>query len=332
MAQQLADKLGIKCIGNGNRLIHKVSSLKNAGEGTLVFLRDHKLQSHLSQTKQSVVIMQPEFAVDYCGTALVSENPAYHFAKALKLLHPNESAPKGVHPTALVSSLASIAKSAAVGPNVVIEDNAVIGEQAIIRANAFIGRAVKIGRLTEVGVGAVIHHECQVGENGIIHSGAVIGDDGFGFAQHQGQWEKILQVGKVIVGDNVDIGTNTTVDRGALGDTIIEDGVKLDNQIQIGHNVSIGENTVIAAHTAVAGSAVIGKNCMVGGAVSIAGHLEIVDSVNILGAAVVLSPIKKSGTYSSATPLEEVRAWRRNFNRFKQLDKLAKRLFKLEKN
>ena len=332
MAQQLADKLGIKCIGDGARLIDKVSSLENAEVGSLAFLRDYKLQPYLSQADQSVVILPSEFATDYCGTALISENPTYHFARALKLLYPNKLPPREIHPSSSVSPLASIAESASIGPNVVIEDNAVIGEKVIIRANAFIGRSVNIGALTEVGVGAVIHHECQIGENGIIHSGVVIGDDGFGFAQHQGRWEKILQIGSVVIGDDVDIGANTTIDRGALGDTLIGDGVKLDNQIQIGHNVSIGKNTIIAAHSAIAGSAKIGENCMIGGAVSIAGHLEIVNSVNILGAAVVLSSIKNSGTYSSATPLEEVRAWRRNFNRFRQLDKFAKRLFKIEKN
>ena len=330
--RQLASALELEYVGDGSQGIFKAAPLGTANEGSVAFLRDASSVKLLSETQASLVILPKEFAPQCPSAVLLSDSPEYHFAQALELLYPQPRAAEGVHEKAVVASSAVVDGTASIGPCAVIEEDVHIGPGATVGANTFIGRGTEIGASTQVYPNATIHHNCQIGKCCTLHSGTIIGDDGFGFAEHQQGWKKIPQIGRVVIGNYVDIGSNTTVDRGALGDTVIEDHVIIDNLVQIAHNVRIGANTAMAGCSAVAGSTIIGKNCRIAGGVRISGHLTIADDVFLTAASVVYRSIKKPGSYSSGVPLEETRFWRRNYNRIKQLDKIAKRLFEIEKN
>jgi UDP-3-O-[3-hydroxymyristoyl] glucosamine N-acyltransferase len=325
---QLAGLVNGRVRGDESTEINSVATLQDASRGQISFLTNKQYKSFLTSTKASAVIIDNE--ADCSTNLLIVENPHAAYAKIAQLLYSPQKPEPGIHPSASVHTTSRVDDSAQIGPNVVIEENVTVDAGVSVGANCFIGAGTKIGRDTQINPLVTIYHSSEIGERCIVYSSSVIGADGFGHAYDGEGWLKIPQLGKVIIGNDVEIGSNTTVDRGAIGDTIIEDGVKLDNQIQIAHNVQIGANTVMAASVAVAGSAKIGKNCMIGGLTGIAGHLEITDNVVITAMSMVIKSIDEAGSYSSGIPVEPSKIWRRYVGRFKRLESLSKRLAKCE--
>jgi UDP-3-O-[3-hydroxymyristoyl] glucosamine N-acyltransferase len=261
----------------------------------------------------------------------VVSNPYLGYARVAAMLAPEQPACHGIHSTAYVSEGATVDASAYIGPHAVVEDDASVGARSHIGPGCIIGRGATIGADCLLRANVTICHGVRVGDRALMHPGVVIGADGFGIANDGGVWVKVPQLGAVTIADDVEIGANTTIDRGALADTVIEQGVKLDNLIQIGHNVRIGAHTAIAAGVAIGGSATIGKRCTIGGASSIAGHLEIADDVHLTATSSVPNSITEPGIYSSGMPIQDNRSWRRNVARLRQLDDMARRLRRLEK-
>jgi UDP-3-O-[3-hydroxymyristoyl] glucosamine N-acyltransferase len=328
---QLAKHVHAELKGNGDCEIHSVATLLNAGQGQISFFTNSKYKAQLAETRASAVILHPDFVIDCPVDAVIVHNPHAAYARIAQLLYPTVGISTGIHPSAQISPDATIADTASIGANVVIESGSVIGEQVFIGANTYIGKHSRIGTASRILANVTICDNVKIGERVIIHPGAVIGADGFGQAYDAGVWVKVPQIGGVRLGDDVEIGANTTVDCGAIEDTVIEEGVKLDNQIQIAHNVHIGAHTVIAATTAIAGSTTIGRHCMIAGAVAIAGHLTIADNVTITGMTMVSKSIPESGSYSSGISAENTAIWHRVHARIKQLDDMGKRLHHIEK-
>ncbi|MFO1283351.1 MAG: UDP-3-O-(3-hydroxymyristoyl)glucosamine N-acyltransferase [Burkholderiales bacterium] len=328
---ELAAATGARLVGDGDVRVWRVGTLENAEAGAIAFLANPKYAARLAGTRASAVIVAP---ADEPGTALprlVSDRPYLLYAKVATMLHAPERRTPGVHPSAVVDASARIDRGAFVGAHAVVEPGAHVGEDAVVEAGAFVGRGARIGRRTRVGVRAVVHHDCVLGDDVIVYAGAVIGADGFGLAEDGGAWLRVPQVGRVVVGDRCEIGANTTIDRGAIDDTVIEDDVKLDNQIQIAHNCRIGAGTAIAGCVGIAGSTRIGRRCRIGGAAMIAGHLSIPDGTTLGGATVVLSTIDEPGLYHGAWPVQAFAAWRRTAARLRGLDRLADRVAALER-
>lgn len=328
---QLAKCTNAKIIGNGECEIHSVATLLNAGKGQISFFTNRKYKTQLQQTHASAVILQPDFVADCPVDALVVDNPHATYARIAQLLYQDAAVSGQVHSSAQISQDANVSETATIGANAVIDAGAVIDENVFIGANTYIGKHSRIGADSRILANVTICDNVLVGKRVIIHPGVVVGADGFGHAYDAGIWVKVPQIGGVRLGDDVEIGANTTVDCGAIEDTVIEDGVKLDNQIQIAHNVHIGAHTVIAAATAIAGSTTIGQHCMIAGAVAIAGHLTIADNVTITGMTMVSKSIREAGSYSSGISAEETANWHRLHARIKQLDDMAKRLKHIEK-
>ena len=329
--KQLAELTGSTIKGDEQVQINDVATLQDANKGEISFVSNPKYKKLLETTNATVVILSPKLADDFKGNALVNDDPYLTFAKVVNIFHKPKKAQAHTHSSAV------IAKDSIIGDNVKIAANVVINSGVNIGSNSKIGAGSVIAENTLIGTNALIHAnvtiyaDTKIGENCIIHSGTIIGSDGFGFApQSDKSWYKILQIGNVAIGNDVEIGANTTIDRAALGSTVIGNGVKLDNQIQIAHNVQIGDLTIIAGSAGIAGSTTIGKRCQIGGAVAISGHLNIVDDVMITGRSMVMSSIKKSGVYSSGIATDENRKWRRNAARFRHLDEMAKKLKQLE--
>ncbi len=330
-ASQLASNLGLALHGNGDVELEAVAPLTNARPGTLTFFGDRKYKKQLLSTAASVVILREEDLADCPVTAIISANPYLAYAKAAQLIYPQPTSDGVVHATAVIGEACTISDTVSIGPQAVIGDRVVLEERVQIGAGCVIGNDCRIGAGTCLKPNVTLLHGITVGERCLIHPGVVIGADGFGFASDDGVRVKIPQVGGVAIGNDVEIGANTTIDRGAVEDTVIEDGVKLDNLVMIAHNVRIGAHTVIAACSGVAGSATIGRKCMIGGFVGIVGHCHIADNVVITGRTFVSGSIREPGVYSSSIPHDKNSAWRRNSIRFKQLDEMAKRIKKLEK-
>ena len=328
---QLAKHVSAELKGSGDCEIHSVATLLNAGRGQISFFINSKYKAQLRETRASAVIVHPDFAGDCPVDALIVQNPHAAYARIAQLLYSTSTKSGGIHPSAQISPDASIAETAAIGANAVIDSGAIIEAQVSIGPNTYVGKNSQIGAGTQILPNVTICDNVKIGERVIIHPGAVIGADGFGQAYDAGVWVKIPQIGSVRLGDDVEVGANTTIDRGAIEDTLIEEGVKLDNQIQIAHNVHIGAHTVIAAATAIAGSTTIGQHCMIAGAVAIAGHLTIADNVTITGMTMVTKSIPASGSYSSGISAENTTIWHRLHARIKQLDDMAKRLRHIEK-
>ena len=328
---ELADQLDVELVGDASCSIVAVATLQSAGPGQVSFLANSRYRRYLDSTQASAVIVRPGDVDTFSGNALVSANPYLTYARAATLLNPQTRSSAGVHSNAVVELSAEIDPTAAVAANCYIAADASIAAGVQIGPGCSIGEGVSIGADSCLAANVSIADGVQIGQRVLIHSGAVIGSDGFGFAPDQGKWFKVPQLGSVIIGDDVEIGANTTIDRGALEDTVIEEGVKLDNQLQIAHNVRIGAHTAIAGATAIAGSTTIGKRCQIGGAVGIVGHLTIADDVHITAMSLVTGNIKQSGLYSSGTPLAGNKEWRKNAARFGQLDDMARRLRALEK-
>lgn len=328
---ELANRTGARLEGDGNCLIERVSEISVAGTGDIAFVYHQKYAKFLEDTGASAVILSDDLLAACSVPALVTDNPRLVYAKVANILYPPASLPPGIADSASVASSAVIDKTASISAGAVISSNAVIKAGAQIGPACVIEEGAVIGVNTVVKSNVTIGYGCTVGDDCILHSGVVIGADGFGFVKDGETYIKVPQLGSVCIGNKVDIGANTTIDRGALEDTTIGNGVKLDNQIQIAHGVSIGDNTVISAATAIAGSTHIGSNCLIGGLVGIIEHLSIADNVMITGRTMVTRSITSSGSYSSSTPMDTTENWRKNSARFRQLDKMAKRITQLEK-
>lgn len=325
---EIVARLGGELVGAGDTLIFRIATLENSGPGDLAFLANPKYRHQLASTRASAVIMSPPAAAGLSATILTPQ-PYLYYARVAQWLNPVSPPEPGVHATAVV--LGAIAATASIGPNVHIGRDARIGDQVVIGANCSIGDGVEIGADTRLAANVVIYPGSRLGARCLVHSGAVIGSDGFGFAREtDGAWLKIPQMGRVLMGDDVEIGAGTTIDRGALGDTVIGDGVKLDNQIQVGHNVRIGTHTAMAGCVGIAGSAVVGARCTVGGGAVILGHLQIADDVDIAAGTLVAKSVTSPGTYSGMVPFLEHRAWLKNFSHLRHLDAMADKIRALE--
>ena len=328
----LADTLGAEIVGDPTCMISGLATLQEASVGTLSFLANPVYEKYLETTEASAVIVSPKTAAGFSGNKLVMDNPYLGFALASRFFDLGDGEQVGIHPSAVVAESAKVDLQAWIGPNVVIEAGVEIAAGARILGGCFIGRDSRIGTDTLLKANVTLYHGVSVGNNCLIHSGAVIGSDGFGFAHHQREWIKIAQLGGVVIGDDVEIGANTAIDRGALGDTIIHNGVKLDNLIQIAHNVEIGCHTAIAANVGISGSTRIGSYCIIGGGSSIAGHLNIVDGVHIAGVGMITKSIDEAGLYSSGgIGMMPVREWRKSVVHFRHLDDIVRRIKTLEK-
>jgi len=326
---EIAARLGGDVLGDGQTLIRRIATLASADAGDIAFLANRKYKTQLQSTQAAAVILAPDDADAFSGPRIVTANPYAYYARVAALLNPLNAGFSGVHPSAVVAS--PLPASAAVGPQVSIGQRVSVGEDVVIHAGCCIGDDVSIGAGSVLYPRVTIYHGCRVGRRAILHSGAVIGADGFGFAPEGKNWIKIPQIGGVTIGDDVEIGANTTVDRGALDDTVIGHGVKLDNQIQIAHNVLIGEHTAMAGCVGVAGSVRIGRRCTVGGAGMIAGHLELADDVHVSGGTLVSRSLLKAGQYTSVFPLQTHTEWLHNAAQIKRLARLAERVSELEK-
>lgn len=328
---ELATRFGCKLIGDPDVVVTEVAALANAGPGSLSFLSASSFKKQLPATRAAAVILRATDADDCPVACLISDNPYATYAKMAALIHPAVEYAPGVHPSAAVSATAKIADTAHVAANAVIEDGAEIGEHSSIGPGAVVGPNCRIGKNCRLHANVTFVRDVIVGDRCIFHSGCVIGADGFGNAMTPDGWVKVPQVGGVRIGNDVEIGSCTSVDCGAIDDTSIGDGVRLDNQIQIGHNVIIGDHTALASGCAIAGSAVIGKRCMFAGMVGMAGHIEVCDDVIVNGKGMISKSITEPGAYASNFPIEPVRDWNRNVAMVRRLPKLADRVTRLEK-
>jgi UDP-3-O-[3-hydroxymyristoyl] glucosamine N-acyltransferase len=326
---ELVARFGGRLIGDGSRRIRRVATLEHAGPEDFAFLANPKYRRQLGASRAGAVAVSPEDAEGCPLPCIVSDNPYAYYARVARLLNPPEQIGGGIHPAATVES--SLDPSVSIGAGSWVGRNVRIGRNSVVGAGCVIGADVVIGEQTRLHGNVTVYAGCVIGARALIHAGAVIGADGFGFARESdGRWSKIPQTGRVLIGDDVEIGANTTIDRGALDDTVVGDGVKLDNQIQVGHNVRIGEHTAMAGCVGIAGSARIGRRCTVGGGAIILGHLTIADDVNISAATLITKSIARPGTYTGALPFAAHRDWLRNAVQLRQLDALSERIRELE--
>ena len=328
---QIAASLGLDFRGDGELLLSSVGTLAAAHADQISFLANSKYTEQLSRTKAGAVILTESDAAHYSGNVLLAPDAYVTFAKVAQLFVQSKQPPASIHQQSAIDCSAELGSDVSIGAFTVIEAACQIGNNCRIGNNVTLSEGVTLGDDCVIKSGVTIEAGCQLGNRVVIHPGAVIGADGFGLARDKAGWVKIPQTGVVIMGDDCEIGANTTVDCGAIDNTVLGKDVRLDNQIQIGHNVHIGDHTVIAGCTAVAGSTTIGKNCMIGGAVGIVGHITICDQVIIQAMSLVTHSIKKKGNYSAASPLQETKDWRKNAVRFRQLDQLARKVNQIEK-
>jgi len=328
---RLAEKLGLELRGDATCVVETVATLQNAGPGALSFLANPHYRPYLSATRASAVILSEDLAGECPAAALISANPYAAYARAAALLNPLPAWSGGVHPSAAVSEGSQVHASAWVGPQCVIESGVTIEEGVFVGPGCVVGAGARIAAGSRLVARVTVCGAARIGRRVTVHPGAVIGSDGFGLAKEGGRWLKVPQLGGVVIGDDVEIGANTTIDRGALDDTVLEDGVKLDNQIQVAHNVHIGAHTAIAGCVGISGSARIGRGCMLAGGVGVVGHLEIADNVVVTGMSMVTKSITQAGVYSSGLPAMPNDEFNRSFARFRRLDDLARRLRRLEK-
>ena len=326
----IAARLGGRVLGDNGVCVCQINTLDKAGPDQISFLTNSKYQGQLACTRAGAVILGPADEAASGLPRIISDNPYAYFARVSALLNPRAEIIPGIHQSASIGAGAAVDASASIAANAVVGENAVIGPCCVIGAGCSIGANTVIGRHALLYPGVSIYHDCVIGENFIAHSGAVIGSDGFGIAMDEGRWLKIPQIGRVVIGNDVEVGANTTIDRGALDDTVIEDGVKLDNQIQIAHNVRIGAHTAIAGCVGIAGSSSIGSYCRIGGSAGILGHLQIADHVEISSFTLIGKSIKKAGSYSGIFPFSSFEDWRKNAVHLRHLDSLAKRIKALE--
>jgi UDP-3-O-[3-hydroxymyristoyl] glucosamine N-acyltransferase len=328
---EIAARLGARVIGDGDVLIRQAGSLEHAGPQQIAFYSGPRYRSQLATTRAAAVILAPAAESETSLPRIVAGNPHACFARTVQLLNPVTLPPAGRHASAQVHARARVAASACVEAGAVVGDGAEVGERAWIGAGCYVGEGAVIGADSRLHPQVVVYAHCRLGARVIVHAGAVIGADGFGMANEDGHWVKIPHVGRVLVGDDVEIGANTTIDRGTFEDTVVEEGVRLDNQIQIGHNCRIGAHTAMAGCVGVAGSAVIGRHCTFGGAAMILGHLSICDGVHVSAGTLISRSIHKPGTYTGIFPFDDNAAWLRNAAQLRNLSDLAARVGALER-
>ncbi|WP_166269476.1 UDP-3-O-(3-hydroxymyristoyl)glucosamine N-acyltransferase [Marinobacter caseinilyticus] len=327
----IAEALGAELKGDPGCVISGLATLQAAGPGQLSFLANPSYVRYLSNSHASAVILSPSMAEHTQTNVLLLDNPYLGYARLSHWFDPSPVAMPGIHPSAVIDPTAEVPDSVSVGPQAVIEAGACLGDRVVVGAGCVIGARSRIGGDSTLRPRVTLAHDVVLGERCHILSGAVIGSDGFGFANDKGVWHRIAQIGRVILGDDVEVGANTTIDRGALDDTVIGNGVKLDNLIQIAHNVTIGDHSAMAAFVGIAGSTKVGSHCVFGGASGVAGHLTISDQVHLTGMTLVTGDIREPGVYSSGTSADKNRQWRKNAVRFRQLDAMARKLKELEK-
>jgi UDP-3-O-[3-hydroxymyristoyl] glucosamine N-acyltransferase len=323
---ELAERFKCRLEGSPTVVVDGVAALSSADASSISFFANRLFKAHLATTRAAAVIIAPDAVGDCPVASLVCDNPYATYARIAAFLLPPRNPQAGIHDSAIIAPSAQISGSAEIGPLVVVGERARVAAGAIVGAGAVIGRDVSVGAGTRIAPRVSLMDSVQVGERCVLHSGVVVGSDGFGFAPDDGKWVKVPQLGSVVIGDDVEIGANTTIDRGTIDSTIIEDGVKLDNLVQIAHNVQVGAHTVMAAMSGAAGSTKIGRRCMIGGGVVMINHLTICDDVLITFRTVVTKSITRPGMYSGSLPADEASQWRRNAARFRSLDKLANRL------
>ena len=328
---EIAGQIGARLQGDPEFVVEDIAPLHRATAAQLSFLSSAKFESHLQQTAAAAVILHPDQQQGFSGHCLLMEDPYLGYARAAALFHPFVLEQSGIHPTATVDPTASVAESAWIGPQSVVMAGTEIGESVYVGPGCVVASAVTVGHHSRLMANVSLMENTVVGAECIIHPGAVLGSDGFGFANEGGKWIKIPQLGRVVVGDRVEIGANTTIDRGALEDTVIGDGVKLDNLVHIAHNVSLGEDCAMAAMVGVAGSTKIEPGCTFGGQAGVVGHLEIAAGTHCTARTLVTHSIHKAGVYSSATTADENAKWRRNSVQFKKLNESIQRLRRVEK-
>jgi UDP-3-O-[3-hydroxymyristoyl] glucosamine N-acyltransferase len=330
---ELATLFGAEVHGDPEIRVSRVATLQSAGADSISFLSNTKYSEQLIQTKAAAVILHP-YAVENCPVAaLIVTDPYLVYAKVAALLHPPAALVPGVHPKASVAHGVIVPASSEIAAGAVIDAGVVIGERTYIGPNCYLGRGAVIGNDSRLMANVTIYHDVQIGARCLVHAATVIGSDGFGNARNRdGSWTKVPQIGSVLVGDDVELGSGCTIDRGAIEDTIIADGVRLDNQVHVAHNVKIGRYTAIAAQAGISGSTTLGERCQLGGQVAMAGHLSVCDDVGLMGRAAVTNNVKRPGVYSSGIlPLETSAQHNKNAVRFTQLDKMARTLRKIEK-
>ena len=329
---ELAVRFGCELRGDPSTEVDSVGSLSSAGPRAVSFLVNPKYVAQLGGTRAAAVILDAKSAVESPVAVLVAANPHATYARIATLLHPAPPLNPGIHATASVAVGANVDPSSEIAALTSIGAGASIGARCFIGPGCVVEHGAEIGDDTRLTARVFVGHDVKFGRRCIVQPGAVVGGDGFGFAPEARTWIKVPQVGSVTIGDDVEIGANTTIDRGALGDTVIEEGVKLDNLIMIAHNVRIGAHSALAAVVAVAGSSVIGKRCTLGGRAGLTGHITLCDDVVVLGTSFISHSISTPGVYSSALPSEEASVWRRIVGRIKRLDSMAKRLRAVEKH
>lgn len=328
---QIVSRFGGRVVGEAQTLIRQVGSLERAQPDQITFFASPRYKPMLAATRAGAVVLAAEAEGLTALPRIVCENPYAYFARVSQLLNPTGAPPPGVHPSAQIAATARVPASARIEACAVIGGHAVLGERVWIGPNCVIEDRAAIGDDSRLYASVVVNRDCRIGARAILHSGAVIGADGFGVAPEGGRWIKVPQIGRVVIGDDVEIGANTTIDRGAIDDTVIEDGVKLDNQIQIGHNCRVGAHTAMAGFSGVAGSTDIGRHCTIGAAAVILGHLKLADHVDVSAGTVISRSIHQAGTYTGMFPFDDNASWARNTAQVRRLSELARRLRDLEK-
>lgn len=327
----LAQRLGAELHGDGDIVITGLASMQSAKTGHITFMVNAKYREHLAGCHASAVVMTQDDLPFSRSAALVVSNPYLAYAHIAQILDTTPQPAQDISPHAVIAPSVKLGKNVAIGPHAVIESDVELGDNVVIGAGCFIGKKTTIGAGSRLWANVSVYHEIEIGKNCLIQSGTVIGADGFGYANDRGQWVKIPQLGRVIIGDSVEIGACTTIDRGALDDTVIGNGVIIDNQCQIAHNVVIGDNTAVAGGVIMAGSLKIGRYCMIGGASVINGHMEICDKVTVTGMGMVMRPITEPGIYSSGIPLQPNKVWRKTAALAMNIDNMNKRLKAMER-
>ncbi|UVK77473.1 MAG: UDP-3-O-(3-hydroxymyristoyl)glucosamine N-acyltransferase [Sodalis sp. Fse] len=327
----LAQQLDAQLHGDGDTIITGIASIGSARAGYITFLADSHFRDKLSSCQASAVVLTEDNLPFCTRSALVVKNPYLTYARMAQLMDTTPKSAQNIGASAVIATDAILGQRVAIGANAVIESGVVLADDVMVGPGSFIGKNTKIGAGTHLWANVTVYHEIEIGENCIIQSGAVIGADGFGYANDRGNWIKIPQLGRVIIGDRVEIGACTTIDRGALDDTRIGNGVIIDNQCQIAHNVIIGDNTAVAGGVIMAGSLTIGRYCMIGGASVINGHMEICDKVTVTGMGMVMQPITKPGVYSSGIPLQPNKIWRKTAVLVMNIREMSKRMKAIER-
>ncbi|MCS0435082.1 UDP-3-O-(3-hydroxymyristoyl)glucosamine N-acyltransferase [Vibrio diabolicus] len=328
---ELATITGGELFGDESLVVSRVAPMDKAQEGDVTFLSNPKYAKHLSECQATVVMVKAEHKDQCVGNALVVSDPYVAFARVVQAMDTTPKPADDIAPSAVIAADVKMGENVTIGANAVIETGVELGDNVSVGAGCFIGKNAKLGNNTKLWANVTIYHEVSLGDDCLVQSGTVIGSDGFGYANDKGEWIKIPQLGSVRIGNRVEIGACTTIDRGALEDTIIEDNVILDNQLQIAHNVQIGYGTVMPGGTIVAGSTKIGKHCQIGGASVLNGHITIADGVAITGMGMVMRSIEEKGLYSSGIPLQTNREWRKTATRVHRIDEMNKRLKAVEK-